>query len=209
MLNTPNFHEYYATAETTLISVLRPADLAQRADSVGQPHSLLEIETVDDADRPQPAGAIGRLRCRGPGLGSPVFGDREGTGFRDGWYYPGEIAWLDELGYIFLQGRTSDVVMRGGTKIFPAEVEAALRRHPAVAEAAVIGRRAAEEEEVVAFVVARGVLSLGELIAHCRNCLTPHKVPRQFHLVPMLPKLSSGKIDRAALTRMLEDGSGG
>jgi acyl-coenzyme A synthetase/AMP-(fatty) acid ligase len=138
-----------------------------------------------------------------------VFGDRDGTGFRGGWYYPGEIARLDELGYIFLRGRTSDVIMCGGAKIFPPEVEAALCRHPAVAEAAVIGRRAAAEEEAVAFVVAQGLLSIGEILAHCRGCLTPHKVPRRFRLVPVLPKLTSGKIDRAALARMLDDGSGG
>jgi acyl-coenzyme A synthetase/AMP-(fatty) acid ligase len=204
---TANFHEYYGTAETTLISVLRPADLVDRADSVGQPHSLAAIEIVDEADRVLPVGAVGRLRLRGPGLGSPVSGDPEGTRFRDDWYYPGEIARLDELGYIFLQGRTADVVMRSGAKIFPLEVEAALCRHPAVVEAAVVGRPAAEEEELVAFLVTRGGLSRGEIIAHCRGCLTPHKIPRQFLVVPQLPKLTSGKIDKTALTRMLDEQS--
>jgi long-chain acyl-CoA synthetase len=205
---TPNFHERYGTAEMLVIAVLRPANFADKADSVGQPHSLAETEIVDDEDRVLPIGALGRLRFRGPGLGSPVFGDAATTGFRNGWCYPGEIARLDERGYIFLQGRTSDVIMRSGTKIFPAEIEAALCEHPAIADAAVIGRTTTgSEEEVVAFVETRSALSLGEVIAYCRSRLTPHKVPRRFHLLARLPRLTSGKVDKLALARALDEKS--
>lgn len=203
---TPNFHERYGVAEMLVVSVLRPSDLAERADSVGQPHSLVEIEVVDDDDRTLTAGHIGRLRYRGPGLASPTFGEPSEKNFRNGWHYPGELARLDELSYIFLQGRTTDVIIRSGAKIFPAEIEACLCEHPAVAEAAVIGRRTAEhEEEVVAFVVPRSALSLGDIMVHCRRMLTSHKVPRLFRLVNALPKLTSGKVDKSALARLLED----
>jgi acyl-coenzyme A synthetase/AMP-(fatty) acid ligase len=202
---TPNFHERYGTAETLAISVLRPEDFADRADSVGQPHSLAEIEIVDENDRPLPSGAAGRLRIRGPGLGSPLPGQAGETNFRNGWYYPGEIARLDEAGYIFLQGRTSDVIMRNGAKIYPAEVEGALTEHPGVIEAAVLGHRdAGNEEAVIAFVVRRGTLAAGELLAHCRVRLTPNKVPRQIHFVDQLPKNTAGKIDKAALAKRLD-----
>ncbi len=202
---TPNFHERYGTAETLAISVLRPEDFADRADSVGQPHSLTEIEIVDENDRPLPSGAVGRLRIRGPGLGSPLPGQAGETNFRNGWYYPGEIARLDEAGYIFLQGRTSDVIMRNGAKIYPAEVEGALTEHPGVIEAAVLGHRdAGNEEDVIAFVVRRGTLAAGELLAHCRVRLTPNKVPRQIHFVDQLPKNTAGKIDKAALAKRLD-----
>lgn len=202
---SPNFHERYGTAETLAISLLRPADFGARADSVGQPHSLMEIEIVDENDRLLPSGAAGRLRLRGPGLGSPLPGEGE-TNFRGGWYHPGEIARLDEAGYIFLQGRTSDVIMRSGAKVYPAEVEMALVEHPGVVEAAVLGRSGADNEEaVIAFVVTRGTLSAGELLAHCRIRLTPHKVPSQIHFLERLPKNTAGKIDKLSLTRVLAD----
>jgi long-chain acyl-CoA synthetase len=206
---TPNFHERYGTAETLAISILRPEDFADRAESVGQPHSLVEIEIVDENDRPLPSGTAGRLRIRGPGLGSPLPGQAE-TNFRGGWYYPGEIALRDEDGYIFLQGRTSDVIMRSGAKIYPAEVEMTLVEHPGVIEAAVLGYPGADQEEtVIAFVVARGALSTGELLAHCRIRLTPHKVPSQIHFLQQLPKNTAGKIDKISLAKVLAGNSPG
>jgi acyl-coenzyme A synthetase/AMP-(fatty) acid ligase len=188
------------------ISVLRPDDFAERVDSVGQPHSLVEIEIVDENDQPLPSGAVGRLRVRGPGLASPLPGPSAETNFRDGWYYPGEIARLDTAGYIFLHGRTSDVIVRNGAKIYPAEVEGTLTEHPGVLEAAVLGHRGADNEEVViAFVVPRGPLPAGELLAHCRVRLTPHKVPRQIHFLGQLPKNTAGKIDKIALANSLQE----
>lgn len=199
---TPGFQERYGTAETLVIAASRAADFADRPDSVGQPHSLADIEVVDDDDRPLPDGAAGRLRYRGPGLASPV-GPAARANFRGGWFYPGEIARLDELGYIFLRGRDSDVIMRHGAKIHPAEVEIALQDHPAVAEAAVIGDREDDAEEmVVAFVVTRQSVRVGELVAHCRVRLTPHKVPRRIIIVPELPRNTAGKTDKRALARL-------
>lgn len=202
----PNFHERYGTAETLVISILHPGDLAQKADSVGQPHSLARIEIVDDGDRPLPAGAQGRLRFRAPGLGSPLPGSAAEASFREGWFYPGEIGHQDEAGYIFLRGRSSDVIIRSGAKIFPAEVEAVLAEHSNVLEAAVLGQRSVDNEEtVIAFVVAKGGAHPGELLAHCRSRLTPHKVPRRFHFVDNLPRNRSGKVDKAALAQRFPD----
>jgi acyl-coenzyme A synthetase/AMP-(fatty) acid ligase len=203
---TPNFYERYGTAETMAISVLRPQDMDRRPNSVGQPHSFAEVEIVDDSDRTLLVNAVGRLRFRGPGLGSPLPGDAMAN-FRDGWYYPGEIARIDGDGYIFLQGRTSDVIIRSGAKVYPAEVERALLTHPEVAEAAVVGHRddnnASLEEYVVAFVVPRGALAPGELLAHCRTRLTPHKVPREIRITKNLPRNIAGKIDKLALGKLL------
>lgn len=165
---TPNFNERYGTAETLAISVLRPDDFADHADSVGRPHSLVQIEIADEDGRALPAGGVGRLRIRGPGVGSPLVDFAEAANFRNGCYYPGEIAHLDEAGYIFLRGRTSDVIMRAGAKVYPAEIEGILLAHPGVLEAAVLGHPGADNEEmVIAFVVPLGNLSTGELVAHC------------------------------------------
>lgn len=204
---TPSFYEQYGAAETGVLSLLCADDFAERADSVGRPHSLVDIEVVDDAGSVLPVGAVGRLRCRGPAVGAPLSGrgeDAARANFREGWCYPGEVARFDELGYIFLQGRASDVIIRGGANIYPAEIEAALREHPAVVEAAVIGHTNADsEEQTIAFVVARGTVEPLELVAHCRMRLTPHKVPSEIRLVARLPQGAAGKTDKAALREWL------
>jgi acyl-coenzyme A synthetase/AMP-(fatty) acid ligase len=209
MALTPGFCERYGTAETLAISVLKPGDFSERISSVGQSHSLIEIDIADDSGRSLRVGEAGKLRMRGPGVATPLAGLTNENSFRDGWYYPGEIARLDDAGYIFLEGRTSEIIIRKGAKIYPAEVEGALAEHPRVLEAAVIGAPADDhEEEVVAFVVVKEGLLVGELIAHCRTRLTPHKVPRRFHLVPELPKNTAGKIDKMALAKSLDEPTG-
>jgi HIP---CoA ligase len=89
--------------------------------------------------------------------------------------------------------------------VYPEEVERVLLEHAGVAESAVIGRAGADREEsVIAFVVPNGNPALGELIAHCRARLTPHKVPRDIHFVAQLPRNTAGKVDKAALARNLD-----
>jgi acyl-coenzyme A synthetase/AMP-(fatty) acid ligase len=201
---TAHFHERYGTAETLAISVLRPADFAARPSSVGQSHSLAELEIVDENHAVMPYGGVGQLRIRAPGMGSPLPGTAAEANFRKGWFYPGEVARLDEAGYIFLQGRSSEVIMRSGAKTYPAEVEATLLEHAGILEAAVVGERGPDNEEsVIAFVVAKGPLEAVELLAHCRMRLTPHKVPRRFHFLNELPRKTSGKVDKLALSTCL------
>ena len=200
---TPNFHEMYGAAAIGPMSALRPQDLIERPTSVGRPFLLVEVEAVDDDERPLGPDLPGRLRCRGLGLTTPIAGSGEGASakdFRDGWHYPGEVAAIDEFGYIHLQGRSSEVIFRGGAKIFPAEIEAVLQGHEAVAEAAVVGREGADkQQELIAYVVARRPLPPGELLAHCRTRLTAFKVPREIRIVAELPRNSSGKLDKRAL----------
>lgn len=197
---TPKFHEMYGAAAIGPMAVLRPEDIAEHPASVGRPFSLVDMEVVDELDQPLAAGMPGRLRCRGPGITTPI-GDGYGPeDFRNGWYYPGEVAALDERGYIFLQGRSSEVIFRGGAKIFPSEIEAVLCAHEAVAEAAVVGRlRTDPERELVAYVITRRPVSPGELLAYCRVELAAYKVPRQIKIVGSLPRNASGKIDKLAL----------
>ena len=205
-----NSCEMYGTAETNAISLLRSEDIDTHANSVGQPHSLAEIQVVDEDDRPLAPGEAGKLRLRGPTLASPLAatGHPTHTGFRDGWYYPGEFAALDDQGYIFLVGRAAELIIRHGAKIHPAEVEAVLQQHPDVLECAVIGRRAANnEDEVIAFLVGRRPLDLATMVAHCRTYLTAAKRPQRIHIVDSLPKNPSGKIDKMALGRQLPGSS--
>ncbi|HLJ22262.1 MAG TPA: hypothetical protein VKU84_18795, partial [Stellaceae bacterium] len=126
-------------------------------------------------------------------------------GFQDGWYYTGEFASMDDQAFIFLKGRSAEIIFQAGAKIFPAEVEAVLQQHPAVSEAAVVGRRLASgDEEVVAFVVVRRPVEPGEIIAHCRTHLTAYKTPRDVRFVAEMPKSPIGKVDKRALVAQLE-----
>jgi acyl-coenzyme A synthetase/AMP-(fatty) acid ligase len=197
---TPKFHEIYGAAAIGPMAVSRPDDIAKHPASVGRPFALIDMEVVGEDNQPIGPDIPGRLRCRGPGVTTPI-GDGYGPqDFCDGWYYPGEIAALDERGYIFLHGRSSEVVFRGGAKIFPSEIEAVLCAHHAIAEAAVVGRpRTGTEHELVAYVIARRPVSPGELLAYCRAELTAYKVPREVKIVDSLPHNASGKIDRLAL----------
>jgi len=183
--------------------MLRPENFADRAGSVGQPHSLIQASIADDDGQPVALGDPGRLRFRGPGVASPLPGPAEAN-FRDGWFYPGELARIDERGFIFLEGRVSDVIIRNGAKIHPAEVESVLLQHPGVIEAAVLARgRPDQDQTIVAFAVVREATTAGQLIAHCRTRLSPHKVPREFYFLSEFPRNTAGKTDKMALAGSL------
>jgi acyl-coenzyme A synthetase/AMP-(fatty) acid ligase len=200
---TSNFHEVYGASAFGPISVLRPQDIPTRPDTAGRPFPLAEIEIVDDNDRPVALGESGRLRCRGPALASPVGGEHAND-FHQGWHYPGELAALDDSGYLHLHGRTSEVIFKGGAKIFPSEVEAVLQAHENVADAAVVGRvSSGNEQELAAYVIAKGEVTAGQLLAHCRQRLAPYRVPREIHIVSELPRNLSGKVDKRALASLV------
>jgi acyl-CoA synthetase (AMP-forming)/AMP-acid ligase II len=199
---TGHFHEVYGTVGTGPITVLAPSDIADRAESAGRPHPIWQLEIVDEDDRLQARGTPGRLRVRGPGAAARLEAGSAAAGeaVRDGWYYTGDIAALDEAGYLHLKGRASDLILRGGSNIYPDEVEAVLVEHAAVADAAVLGRPSPQlGEEVVAVVVTRSPVTADELIAHCRRRLTAYKVPAEIVFAAALPRTSFGKPDRKRL----------
>ncbi len=206
---TPNFTDYYSSTEGGGITVQPAAEQDRHPRSVGRPSFLTEVEIVDEGHRRQPAGKVGRIRYRGPGVavgfyGNPKPGSTAGAFFRDGWFYPGDVGEMNEEGYLFLRGRAKDVIIRGGANIYPSDVELVLQTHPAVEEAAVVGRPSTEYgEEVAAFVIAHGTIDGPELIAHCRERLARHKVPRDVFLVDDLPRNSTGKVLKAALVERL------
>ena len=197
-----NFFEYYASTEGGGVSLLAPEDHAGHIASVGRPIFSVEVEVVDDADRPLPPGAVGLLRYRGPGVAEGYYCDPEASreAFRDGWFYPGDLAELSALGYISLRGRRKDMILRGGVNIYPAEIEATLMTHPAVAEAAVVAVPSAEfGEEIVAFVQARAAIGEAALRAWILERLAPYKRPKAYEFVDAMPRNSAGKVIKADL----------
>ena len=206
---TPNFTDYYSSTEGGGITVQPAADQDRHPRSVGRPSFLTEVEIVDEDHLRQPAGEVGRIRYRGPGVAAEFYRDPEagstaGSFFRDGWFYPGDVGEMNEEGYLFLRGRAKDMIIRGGANIYPSDVELVLQAHPAVEEAAVVGWPSMEYgEEVAAFVIAHGTIDGPELISHCRERLARHKVPREVFPVDDLPRNSTGKVLKGALVERL------
>jgi len=204
----PNFYEYYASTEGGGVTLLTPEDQKRYDDSVGRPVFAVEVEIVDDEHRPLPCGEAGRLRYRGPAVATGFYNDPEGSAeaFHDGWFYPGDLATMNESGYVFLKGRRKDMIIRGGVNIYPTEIEAVLLGHDAVAEAAVVGWPAPDlGEEVAAFVLTNRAVEEVELIAVCRASLASYKVPRRIFFLDEMPKNSAGKIVKPALAARLPE----
>ncbi|MBL8697923.1 MAG: acyl--CoA ligase [Alphaproteobacteria bacterium] len=202
----PNFCEYYASTEGGGVSLLRPEDMDVHDDSVGRPVFGVEVAIFDDDFKPLPAGAVGRLGYRGPGVASGFHEDPEATRevFHDGWFFPGDLASVNDAGYVFLKGRKKDMIIRGGINIYPVEVEAALQSDSAVVEAAVVGWPSRDMgEEVAAFVVLRAPAEPEALRKLCAARLAPYKVPKAVFVVDEMPKNAAGKIVKAALAERL------
>jgi len=174
----------------------------RKPGSVGLPVGV-RLEVVDEEGRRLPAGERGEVRIGGPGVVSEYIIGGEGvTSFRGGWFYTGDHGYQDRDGYLYLTGRTRELINRGGQKVAPREVEDVLLQHPSVTQAAVIGVPSALlGEEVAAYVVVDGhartvVLELEEL---ARRDLSAYKRPVAIHAVDRLPVGPTGKIQRLRL----------
>lgn len=196
----PNLAEYYASTEGGGVSLLLPHEQAAHGGTVGRPIHGVEVEIVDEDHAPLPPGQVGRLRYRGPGVATGYYRDPEASAeaFRDGWFYPGDLAERDEAGFIALRGRKKDMIIRGGVNIYPLEIETCLMAHPDVTEAAVVGAPSEEFGEIVVAHVA-GRADAAALRAWCAARLAPYKVPARVVIHAELPRNSSGKVLKAQL----------
>ena len=201
----PRFHEYYASTEGGGVSLCTPGDFERHLTSVGRPVYGVDVEVVDDRDQPVAQGPVGLLRYRGPGVADRFFNDPEQTSqhFRDGWFYPGDLAEMDAQAYIYLRGRAKDVVIRGGINIYPNEIEDALMQLPGMLECCVVGVPHPDLGESLACAwVGDAALSVAELEAVCRVRLAFYKVPRTWLKVDALPRNSAGKVLKDALRHL-------
>jgi long-chain acyl-CoA synthetase len=172
------------------------------------PRSRLKV--LDAQGQEVPAGEIGEAYSTGPGLMLGYWRDEEQTRAvmtEDGWYRTKDLVRVDEDGFVYVVGRLSDVIIRGGTNISPAEVERVLQQHPSVAEAAVVGipDDIYGQRVVAAIVPQRGVpLNHDELKTFTAARLSSYKVPSQFITVDALPvNLTTGKVNRRDVAALL------
>lgn len=172
---------------------------SQQTETVGKPMPGVEVRIVDEARRPLPPGQIGELACRYNGVMLGYYRDPEQTAEvidEEGWYYTGDLAWMDERGYLRIVGRKKDVIIRGGQNIYPAKIEAHLLRHPKIREAAVVGVPGLLGEETIwAFIRLRegADMTAAEVLDHCRASLEPYEIPGQVRFLEELPQGEPGK----------------
>jgi O-succinylbenzoic acid--CoA ligase len=175
---------YGMTEACSQVTTLAPAEARSRAGSAGRPLLTTHLRIQD-----------GEILVQGPTVAP-------GTADEDGWLHTGDVGRIDDEGFLYVEGRLGDVIVTGGENVQPSEIEASLRRHPDVADAAVVGRPDATwQEAVTAVVVVRegAPEDPDRLRAHCAAELAGFKVPKRFEFVAALPRTASGKLLRREL----------
>jgi len=195
----------YGSAEMGHVAGWNSRDVREgrwRPGSVGRVYDGVELEIRDDDGAALPVGEIGEIWVRTDRTKGYVDAGGEGAPLvRDGWVRSGDVGHLDEDRVLYLVGRTREMIKTGGFQVWPAELEEVLRRHPAVADVAVVGVPDERLGEVPkAFVVPAGdPVDPAELVRWCRDHLAHFKAVRQVAFVDALPRSEAGKVQRAAL----------
>ncbi|MFQ5661100.1 MAG: AMP-binding protein [Gammaproteobacteria bacterium] len=204
--NTPVV-EGYGQSESGPVISFNPLAGPRKPVSVGVaiPQTEIEIVDLESGTRTLPVGKKGEIRIRGPQIMSGYRNRPQETAqaLRDGWLYTGDIGELDNEGYLYIRGRKKEMIIVSGYNVYPREVEEILHLHPAIKEAAVVGKADEYRGELpVAFVVCQegSTLPKQELIDYCSENLAPYKIPAEIHYLSDLPKTSVGKIDKIKLT---------
>jgi fatty-acyl-CoA synthase len=197
--------QVYGSTETCPVAVYtRLGGDLSRIGSTGLPGLCCEARIVDDSGREVPHGAAGEIAVRGPNVFFEYWGNAAATRetLRDGWYFSGDIGTRDTDGYFTVHDRKKNMIISGGENIYPAEVERVLLDHPAVAEAAVIGRADPRWQEVpIAYVVRRegAPVTADEITRHVGKELARFKLPREVIFVDTLPRNALGKVQHFLL----------
>jgi fatty-acyl-CoA synthase len=196
---------YGLTEASPNVLCLPPEDAMRRLGWAGKPYPHVEVAIADPVSGALlDGGGSGELVVRGPGVFPGYWRDPDATraSLRDGWLHTGDIAERDSEGFYRIRDRLKDMYISGGENIYPAEVEARLHEHPAVADAAVIGvpdERWGEVGLAIVVVCPGASVDEQELIDHCRRGLAAYKAPRVVRLAEELPRSASGKLLKGEL----------
>src|SRR5215207_282706 len=211
----PCFAQIYGQGESPMtITTLSKAEIADRdhrrwldrLGSAGLPYASVEVAVVDEDDRAVPAGVTGEVICRGLPVMRGYWNNPDATAatLHNGWLHTGDVGAFDEEGYLTLKDRSKDLIISGGSNVYPREVEEVLLTHPGVREVSVIGRPDPEwGEVVVAYVV--GEAPREELDRLCLSRIARFKRPKAYMFVEALPKNNYGKVLKTELRTIDRD----
>ncbi len=218
----PRFVQVYGQGECPMTITALSRDLVadrghkrwrERLGSVGRAQNPVLVEVIDDDLNPLPPGEIGEIAVKGSAVMLGYWKNPGATAdtIRDGWLMTGDMGAIDEDGFVTLHDRSKDMIISGGSNVYPREVEEVLLEHPAVVEAAVVGRAHPEwGEEVVAFVVGKNgdVPASEELDSHCLQHIARFKRPKHYYAIDEMPKNNYGKVLKTELRARLHKETG-
>ncbi len=197
-------HETYGSTEGGVVTNLRPRDQLRKVNCVGLPFGGNVIRLLDDKGQPVADGEVGELFSMSPALFNGYWGNDEATqeAFRDGWVSVGDLARRDAEGYLYLVDRKKDMVITGGTNVYPREIEEIFNGREGVAESAVIGVPDPQwgEKLVACIVMSAGMdFDPARLEALARRELAPYKLPKHYLRIDALPRNANGKVLKTRL----------
>ncbi|HKP63067.1 MAG TPA: AMP-binding protein, partial [Polyangiales bacterium] len=194
--------ESYGSTEVGLVSRMLPEDHLAKPGSCGRIRENVEVRIVDAQGNLQPAGGIGEIHVKTPTMIERYLNEAPPRELVDGFWATGDVGHFDDDGFLYIVDRKKDMIIAGGVNIYPAEIEQALRKHPAVFDAAVFGIPHAEwGEEVKAVVecVDGKSVSEADLLAFVSSELAGYKQPRSIEFVAEIPRNAAGKVLKAQL----------
>ena len=191
--------EGYGLSETSPTATFNQIDVGQKVGSIGTPVWGVEIRIADEEGKPVAQGERGEILIKGHNIMKEYWRKPEATAesIKDGWFYSGDIGYVDEEGFIFIVDRKKEMIIRGGFNVYPREIEEVIYQHPKVAEAAVIGlpdEKFGEEVHAVVAPKPGETIDPDELIAFVKERVAAYKYPRTIQVVAELPKGATGKI---------------
>jgi len=186
-----------------------PPELVRRINSCGRESLVTEVRVVDENDNDVPVGEIGEIVVRGKNIMRGYWKDPELTAkaLRGGWLHTGDLAEVDEYGFIYVVDRKNDMIITGGENVYPFEVEQVLYEHPAILEAAVVGLKSEKwgEEVTAAVSLKQGMEATEEeLISFCRERIAAYKCPKKVIFMETVPKSALGKVLRRQVREQLQ-----
>ncbi len=193
------FIMYGATEASARLSYLEPEKLPEKIDSIGKPIPGVKMKVVDDKGNELPPNKEGEIIVTGPNIMKGYWNRPDETEkvLRNGWYYTGDIGYMDDEGYFYVSGRKRDMIKVGIHKVSAKEIEEVLYRHPQIAEAAVVGiPDDVTGEAIMAFIVSNNGSQIdeNEVVSFCSKYLPQYKLPKSVRFLKSLPKNESGKI---------------
>ncbi|MGH1282725.1 o-succinylbenzoate--CoA ligase [Bacillus basilensis] len=204
------FGQGFGMTETSpTVFMLSEEDARRKVGSIGKPVLFCDYVLIDENKNKVEIGEVGELLIRGPNVMKEYWNRPDATKetIQDGWLYTGDLARVDEDGFVYIVGRKKEMIISGGENIYPLEVEQVINKLSDVYEVAVVGRQHVKWGETpIAFIVKKSssVLTEKEVIEHCRLFLAKYKIPKEIIFLKELPKNATGKIQKAQLANQLK-----